>query len=1236
MRSSSSRTNGGAAGMGFTSPRDADAAEARRLQRAALLQARGGPNSMEKRFLRFISAGTFLDSATLSSVAPILPGYARRFGLTQHAVTLLLAARNVTSVLASLPIGVLLLLISVPTIFAATFSLSTLASLSLAFPIAGAGSLAAALVLQGVATQSVRSVGLFFAARVCGSGASLDEVVDQLAQKGSEGLHKLLGSGRLWTARGRTSLSSAGAAGGGSASEGLFVVRSGDQVFRSAAADYSLTGTHFPTAFADGMDGTPSGSSSAASSAEASLLIGVIGSLLGWASLGTLIGPLFGSFAYQYLSPWIAYLGGNGQVTVNFEALGVEPPPEPSDLPDSFFSSFASRQDDTSAPTSAAVVSGAVEEAGAAGTEAEADAEWHEVPLSGDTTIPAAASALSHDPHSHDERLWGGAGQVTAPVAAPAEAQDAVPAGMSVGGAAAGAAAEPADMIEQAFNLAVQTLSFGALEATLPFFLADTCDAGPASVGLAFALNGLAYSFVAYVSAHAHATAHLHVQARLHAHARAALSSFSAFFTFLVALASSVLLYVRSLSPGATNSVGMTILAWTLPLLMIQELSCSAARVPLYLLMAANGVGYALTELPSFASLVSALESEEDEERNLLDSGYARSSSYGERTGGEKHIDVAVLVALYNGADGAGDHARPSTGQNVPQWYYQDWAGEHGPRTLLQLTQALQKGYFTPDLLVRKEGTQRWHTLRDVLDLRQLLRARKHGQAAPDASATASTGTPSRTAVSLEAATAASAAALAGISPRRDGSPAGATSAAASAAVPVVSLIPADDPITNLFKTPGQEWFYVDMHGEVQGPFSSQKMQRWWTNPLYKDHFSSLKCRRGHHGEFRLLPEIAEEVAARGPPPESPKQLGYRDPASAKKAPKSERYVRSGSRKEESDLAKEVEELKQQVERLEVDNEGLRNSQEDTFIVSPVGDFLDVSPRTACLHCKAVRRALASRPLSRLEVDSQEQQVERLEVDNEGLRNSQENTFIVSPTSVLLAVRLPRCKSTLLVHWPVVCKEVEELKQQVERLEVDNEGLRNSQEDTFIVSLLRMQVERLLQEKAELAREVTMLKREKESLQELLQYAQQLDIADEGVADELIADASPPPLLHPAPLIAPLSPTPPNPLFPSLPASLPPLQLRMQVERLLREKAELAREVTMLKREKESLQELLQYAQQFDIADEGVADELIAGEEGEGMGGNEWGAGEGDRATEEWFQMLEAASHKNPNGLEEN
>ncbi|CAI5523999.1 unnamed protein product [Closterium sp. Naga37s-1] len=330
--------------------------------------------------------------------------------------------------------------------------------------------------------------------------------------------------------------------------------------------------------------------------------------------------------------------------------------------------------------------------------------------------------------------------------------------------------------------------------------------------------------------------------------------------------------------------------------------------------------------------------------------------------------------------------------------------------------------------MVRKEGTQRWHTLRDVLDLRQLLRARKHGQAAPDGSATAAgAGTPSRTAVSLEAATAASAAALAGISPRRDGSPAAATSAAASAAVPVVSLISADDPITNLFKTPGQEWFYVDMHGDVQGPFSSQKMQRWWTNPLYKDHFSSLKCRRGHHGEFRLLPEIAEEVATRGPPPESPKQLGYRDPGSAgKKAPKSERYVRSGSRKEESDLAKEVEELKQQVERLEVDNEGLRNSQEDTFI------------------------------------------------------------------------------------------------------------------------------------------------------------------------------------------------------------------LRMQVERLLREKAELAREVTMLKREKESLQELLQYAQQFDIADEGVADELIAGEEGEGMGGNEWGAGEGDRATEEWFQMLEAASHKNPSDLEEN
>ncbi|CAI5462480.1 unnamed protein product [Closterium sp. Yama58-4] len=845
MRSSSGRANAGAAGMGFTSPRDADAAEARRLQRAALLQARGGPNSMEKQFLRFISAGTFLDSATLSSVAPILPGYARRFGLTQHAVTLLLAARNVTSVLASLPIGVLLLLISVPTIFAATFSLSTLASLSLAFPLAGAGSLAAALVLQGVATQSVRSVGLFFAARVCGSGASLDEVVDQLAQKGSEGLHKLLGSGRLWTARGRTSLSSAGAAGGGgSASEGLFVVRSGDQVFRSAAADYSLTGTHFPTAFADGMDGTPSGSSSAASSAassaEASLLIGVIGSLLGWASLGTLIGPLFGSFAYQYLSPWIAYLvAAVAAAVLAFLSFLLSPEAHSLD-------------------------------------RLEFQLRWRKK--------KQKKQQQQQQQQQQEEEL---------------EEQE-----------------EP--QLQQQGNTASYALTSTSFNPPGGTDTMQSSSPGPVSIGLASA---------------------------------------------------------SAAEPGPDSIVS-------------PGFQAGSGQVTVNF----EALGVEPPPEPS----------------DLPDSFFSSFASRQEDT-----------------SDGAGDHARPSTGQNVPQWYYQDWAGEHGPRTLLQLTQALQKGYFTPDLLVRKEGTQRWHTLRDVLDLRQLLRARKHGQAAPDGAA-ASTGTPSRTAVSLEAATAASAAALAGISPRRDGSPASATSAAASAAVPVVSLISADDPITNLFKTPGQEWFYVDMHGEVQGPFSSQKMQRWWTNPLYKDHFSSLKCRRGHHGEFRLLPEIAEEVAARGPPPESPKQLGYRDPVSAKKAPKSERYVRSGSRKEESDLAKEVEELKQQVERLEMDNEGLRNSQEDTFI------------------------------------------------------------------------------------------------------------------------------------------------------------------------------------------------------------------LRMQVERLLREKAELAREVTMLKREKESLQELLQYAQQFDIADEGVADELIAGEEGEGMGGNEWGAGEGDRATEEWFQMLEAASHKNPNGLEEN
>ena len=130
----------------------------------------------------------------------------------------------------------------------------------------------------------------------------------------------------------------------------------------------------------------------------------------------------------------------------------------------------------------------------------------------------------------------------------------------------------------------VQMLSFGALEAILPFFLADTCGFDTASVGLVFALNGLAYATLAWAAQGV----------------------------------------IEHLTPSGASNIGMAILASTLPILTSPSMSCSL--VLQCLLMALNGVGYALVEFPSFPFLVEAVE---------IEFGSA---------------DVAVLAAMYNWA----------------------------------------------------------------------------------------------------------------------------------------------------------------------------------------------------------------------------------------------------------------------------------------------------------------------------------------------------------------------------------------------------------------------------------------------------------------------------------------------------------------------------------------------------------------------------------------------------------
>lgn len=233
---------------------------------------------------------------------------------------------------------------------------------------------------------------------------------------------------------------------------------------------------------------------------------------------------------------------------------------------------------------------------------------------------------------------------------------------------------------------------------------------------------------------------------------------------------------------------------------------------------------------------------------------------------------------------------RPSGGASG-SWYYRDWSGDHGPRSLKQLTRALQKGYFTPDLLVLKEGTHRWHTLRDVLDLRAALSSQKQALKEKEQRGKAANKEDPKT--------------------------------------PTTALD--NETIQKLFQSAGKDWYYLDNQGRVQGPFSSVKMQKWACSPQYKQHFQTLKCRRGPSGPFQLLPELAASLQAAAPSPE--KKADVSDESSVWESGKSKSTsLQTGAA--DASSQQEVEELRKRLMEMEEEMEQLRSGQEeDSFIL---------------------------------------------------------------------------------------------------------------------------------------------------------------------------------------------------------------------------------------------------------------------------------------------------------------
>ncbi|CAI6008208.1 unnamed protein product [Closterium sp. NIES-65] len=592
---------------------------------------------------RFSQGSMFFDQFNVSSIAPLLPSFAKLFRLPETSSTLLLAGRSTSAILFALPACPLLSCVTTFCGLTVTLLLYAATLVLLAYP-AGPLWLAGALMLQGICTQLVRAGALSFAthahspsalpspspsASASASACASPHASPTSAAASAQKLPQVLPG-----------------------EDGALSPHPSDLVPALAAAPATAGEKPESVTSASSQQGKAGAATAAAAEAPKTaaaalggreLLFGAVAMLFAWAAVGSVAGPVTMTFLFQFGSPSLPFLFSLGiDAALLFLLLFVLPcccggrrRNKVADVESVASAVAAAKAKDGSGKAyieyNGTISGGSITEAPLADSlptwqlqvsEQERPVVYRGAPI---FAIPSRSSSLTRSTSARSSSRSAAADVPLSPMGSLERGH------VEIGVLGQPSAVDPtkpkqhrpnqrlsalrlfATMLTDGTSATLlaltflQTLSNGLLEVTVSFFLDNTCDHSPSEIGISMGINGASYAL------------------------------FSLLFGGYL---------IRKLGPPATITLGAATLAATLPLLVIPGVSCQLHV--LYPLIALTGVAYSLVEFPSLPCIIQALDK--------------RAAA------GEGSSDVALAVGMFNLAYTAGYASGPLLSALLGVW----------------------------------------------------------------------------------------------------------------------------------------------------------------------------------------------------------------------------------------------------------------------------------------------------------------------------------------------------------------------------------------------------------------------------------------------------------------------------------------------------------------------------------------------------------------------------------------
>ncbi|CAI5985431.1 unnamed protein product [Closterium sp. NIES-64] len=589
--------------------------------------------------LRLLAGSMFFDQFNVSSIAPLLPSFAKLFRLPETSSTLLLAGRSTSAILFALPACPLLSCVTTFCGLTVTLLLYAATLVLLAYP-AGPLWLAGALMLQGICTQLVRAGALSFAthahspsalpspspsASASASACASPHASPTSAAASAQKLPQVLPG-----------------------EDGALSPHPSDLVPALAAAPATAGEKPESVTSASSQQGKAGAATAAAAEAPKTaaaalggreLLFGAVAMLFAWAAVGSVAGPVTMTFLFQFGSPSLPFLFSLGiDAALLFLLLFVLPcccggrrRNKVADVESVASAVAAAKAKDGSGKAyieyNGTISGGSITEAPLADSlptwqlqvsEQERPVVYRGAPI---FAIPSRSSSLTRSTSARSSSRSAAADVPLSPMGSLERGH--VEIGPSAVDPTKPKQHRPnqrlsalrlfATMLTDGTSATLlaltflQTLSNGLLEVTVSFFLDNTCDHSPSEIGISMGINGASYAL------------------------------FSLLFGGYL---------IRKLGPPATITLGAATLAATLPLLVIPGVSCQLHV--LYPLIALTGVAYSLVEFPSLPCIIQALDK--------------RAAA------GEGSSDVALAVGMFNLAYTAGYASGPLLSALLGVW----------------------------------------------------------------------------------------------------------------------------------------------------------------------------------------------------------------------------------------------------------------------------------------------------------------------------------------------------------------------------------------------------------------------------------------------------------------------------------------------------------------------------------------------------------------------------------------